>query len=120
MANGTTPHSDPEDMEGQYSEGNYGDAGASPEALKEDAGGDYTAGDYAEKTVPSADAELAIFEPDDCGCEPVDFVIDGNVAYFEVDAAALAEDSYVDVAVDALAVEDQFSSVTAAVVVLVG
>ncbi|MCW3767465.1 MULTISPECIES: hypothetical protein [Paenarthrobacter] len=58
MANGTTPHSDPEDMEGQYSEGNYGDAGASPEALKEDAGGDYTAGDYAEKTVPSADAEL--------------------------------------------------------------
>ena len=69
--------------------------------------------------IPSADTELAIFEPDDCGCEPVDFVIDGNVAYFEVDAAALAEDSYVDVAVDALAVEDQFSSVTAVVVVLV-
>jgi hypothetical protein len=45
-------------MEGQYSEGNYGDAGASPEALKEDAGGDYTAGDYAEKTVPSPPSRM--------------------------------------------------------------
>lgn len=47
-----------EELEGQYSEGDYGDSGVSPETLKEDAGGDYTAGDYAEKTVPSADAEL--------------------------------------------------------------
>lgn len=58
MANQTTPNSNQDDLEGQYSEGDYGAAGATPEALKDDAGGDYTAGDYAEKTVPSADAEL--------------------------------------------------------------
>lgn len=58
MADENTPGTNQEDVEGQYPEGDYGDAGASPEALKDDAGGDYTAGDYAEKTVPSADAEL--------------------------------------------------------------
>ncbi|MFC8041006.1 hypothetical protein ACFUOZ_16760 [Paenarthrobacter sp. NPDC057355] len=47
-----------EELDGQYTEGDYGDAGVSPETLKDDAGGDYTEGDYAEKTVPSADAEL--------------------------------------------------------------
>ncbi|MFE4195622.1 hypothetical protein ACFRJ9_07150 [Paenarthrobacter sp. NPDC056912] len=47
-----------EELDGQYVEGDYGDAGSSPETLKDDAGGDYTEGDYAEKTVPSADAEL--------------------------------------------------------------
>lgn len=58
MANESTPNTNQDDLEGQYAEGDYGDAGVSPEALKDDAGGDYTAGDYAEKTVPSADAEL--------------------------------------------------------------
>lgn len=58
MADETTPNTNQNDLEGQYAEGDYGDTGTSPEALKEDAGGDYTAGDYAEKTVPSADAEL--------------------------------------------------------------
>lgn len=58
MANEQAPNAEGEEFEGQYAEGDYGDAGASPEALKEDAGGDYTEGDYAEKTVPSADAEL--------------------------------------------------------------
>ncbi|MFJ5957731.1 hypothetical protein ACIQC5_17460 [Paenarthrobacter sp. NPDC092416] len=47
-----------DELDGQYVEGDYGDAGASPETLKDDAGGDYTEGDYAGNTVPSADAEL--------------------------------------------------------------
>lgn len=58
MANNQNRDANGDELEGQYSEGNYGDSGVSPETLKEDAGGDYTAGDYAEKTVPSADAEL--------------------------------------------------------------
>ncbi|MGJ3191928.1 hypothetical protein FQP90_17380 [Paenarthrobacter nitroguajacolicus] len=58
MANNQNRDANADEREGQYSEGDYGDAGASPEALKDDAGGDYTEGDYAEKTVPSADAEL--------------------------------------------------------------
>lgn len=58
MANNQNRDANADEREGQYSEGDYGDAGASPEALKDDAGGDYTGGDYAEKTVPSADAEL--------------------------------------------------------------
>ncbi|BCW64963.1 hypothetical protein HAV21_16690 [Paenarthrobacter sp. MSM-2-10-13] len=58
MANSQNHDANGDELDGQYVEGDYGDAGASPETLKEDAGGDYTEGDYAEKTVPSADAEL--------------------------------------------------------------
>ncbi|MDR6988321.1 hypothetical protein J2Y66_002825 [Paenarthrobacter nitroguajacolicus] len=58
MANNQNRDANGDELEGQYSEGDYGDTGVSPETLKDDAGGDYTAGDYAEKTVPSADAEL--------------------------------------------------------------
>ncbi|MGO4146537.1 hypothetical protein AB4Y77_15775 [Paenarthrobacter sp. YAF11_1] len=58
MANNQNRDAKGDELEGQYSEGDYGDTGVSPETLKDDAGGDYTAGDYAEKTVPSADAEL--------------------------------------------------------------
>ncbi|SDX24347.1 hypothetical protein SAMN04487917_10745 [Arthrobacter sp. yr096] len=58
MADHQNHNAKDDDLEGQYSEGDYGDAGVSPETLKDDAGGDYTEGDYAEKTVPSADAEL--------------------------------------------------------------
>lgn len=58
MADHGVPDPTKSEREGQYDNGDYGDAGVSPEALKDDAGGDYTAGDYAEKTVPSADAEL--------------------------------------------------------------
>ncbi|MFW0774070.1 hypothetical protein ACLRGI_12955 [Paenarthrobacter nitroguajacolicus] len=58
MANNQNRDANGDELEGQYSEGDYGDTGVSPETLKEDAGGDYTAGDYSEKTVPSADAEL--------------------------------------------------------------
>ncbi|TSJ63145.1 hypothetical protein FO470_09270 [Starkeya sp. 3C] len=49
----------------------------------------------------------------DCGCggdgDPA-FTIDGNLAWFDVSAAAVAEDSLVTVDVVALAVEDQLSS----------
>ncbi|MFK0041948.1 hypothetical protein ACIQTW_19110 [Paenarthrobacter sp. NPDC090517] len=58
MANNQNRDANGDKLEGQYSEGDYGDTGVSPETLKEDAGGDYTEGDYSEKTVPSADAEL--------------------------------------------------------------
>lgn len=67
-----------------------------------------------------ADSQPPVVSPDDCGCEAGDFTIDGNVAYFAIDATALGDDSYVDVAVDALALEDQFSAVTTVVIVLVG
>ncbi len=58
VAKHQNPDANGEELDGQYVEGDYGDAGVSPETLRDDAGGDYTAGDYAEKTVPSADAEL--------------------------------------------------------------
>jgi hypothetical protein len=65
MANNQNHDANGDELEGQYSEGDYGDSGVSPETLKEDAGGDYTAGDYTEKTVPSADAELDEHNTDD-------------------------------------------------------
>ncbi|PRB37043.1 hypothetical protein CQ020_21595 [Arthrobacter sp. MYb23] len=58
MADHQNKDANGDELEGQYSEGDYGKTGVSPETLKDDAGGDYTEGDYAEKTVPSADAEL--------------------------------------------------------------
>lgn len=56
--------------------------------------------------------------PDPCGCgtpDPGGYVIDGNLAIYEVNAVAFGENSYVDLQLDAIAVEDAFSDVTAMV-----
>lgn len=53
-----------------------------------------------------------------CGCSDDDpsYVIDGNVAWFDVSAAAAAENTLVTVDLSALTLEDQLSTVTVSVI----
>lgn len=70
---------------------------------------------------PETPAEVAPYldpPPDSCGCgtpEPSGYNLDGNLAIYEVNAIAFGENSYVDLMLDAIAVEDAFSDVTAVV-----
>jgi hypothetical protein len=53
-----------------------------------------------------------------CGCSDGDpaYVVEGNVAWFDVSAAAVAENTLVTADFSALTVEDQFSTATVAVI----
>ena len=62
----------------------------------------------------------------DCGCgdsgddlSGYGLEIDGNLAALDINASAFGDNTVVDVAVDALSVEDLFSTVTAVVVVAI-
>jgi hypothetical protein len=71
--------------------------------------------------LPSAGPD-ALGEDDDGGSQEwdPDFALDGNVAFFDVFAEASGEDSFVEVDLFAMAVEDQLSNVTVLVTTAVG
>lgn len=84
-------------------------------------GGGGGAGMPAWMTGPETPTEVVPYLdplPDSCGCgtpEPSGYNLDGNLAIYEVNAIAFGENSYVDLLLDAIVVEDAFSDVTAMV-----
>ncbi|MEO3388483.1 hypothetical protein [Mesorhizobium sp. CAU 1741] len=73
--------------------------------------------------LPSYDPMPYAPEPlEPCGCDSFDpggYEIDGNLAIYEIDAVAFGENSFVDVLLDAIVVEDAFSDITAVVVIAI-
>jgi hypothetical protein len=69
--------------------------------------------------IPSLDLDLsgsdiASSGSEDCGCGDFDLALEGNLALADMDVLAYGADSLVEVEFSALAIEDQFSSVTVA------
>ncbi|MGE5500744.1 MAG: hypothetical protein ACM3W4_02330 [Ignavibacteriales bacterium] len=79
------------------------------------------AGPETEPTAPPAGTSDALVLPADCGCDDSDSyaALDGNVAYFDVEAAAYGDDTSLQVDAFALAIEDELSNTTVVVVAAV-
>lgn len=74
---------------------------------------------YMEPDPGGADISLP---HDDCGCgtqDPLWYEIDGNLAIYDIDIAAFGIDSYAELMMDAIVVEDAFSDVTAVVIIAI-